>query len=186
MAKKKSTQEIIESWPDYKKAGFEACWAFKWRTGSNKRAAAEAWDNWITTQALCSRVVHGAREYTARSHGNQFIRGMSPWVNAESWNDELPSLPKEQVTPVSEYCECGEIATQRQESLCADCWTKKYGVIRINGKTYPAYDVLRSTIKEIGMEPRDGETRDEWTGRLRSYVFKQKGKVGMAKERRHG
>ena len=179
MAKKKSTQEIIDAWLDYKKAGFEMCWSFRWRPGHNKRAAAEAWNNWITSEALCNRVVHGAREYTLRYAGNPYIKGFSVWVNAEGWNDELPAEKKEEIAAVSEYCECGQIATQRREGLCAACWSNKYGTIRYAGKTFSAHDLLRATLKKIGMEPRDGETRDEWHGRCRDYALKHKSKVGV-------
>tara|TARA_R100001443_G_scaffold42392_1_gene55766 strand:+ start:3055 stop:3600 length:546 start_codon:yes stop_codon:yes gene_type:complete len=176
--KKKPTQEIINSWPDYKKIGFEKIWSFQWRPGSNKQSAVSAWGIWITNESLCNRVVHGAREYTSRMKGNPYIKGAAPWINQESWNDEIPPHKEDAPQKQTDHCECGEIATQHT-GQCARCWSKEYGVIRINGSSYKADDCLRESLEKIGMGARDGETKGEYFERCRGYVLKQVSKMGM-------
>jgi len=185
MAKKKSTDEIITSWPEWKQEGFIACWKFRWRIGSNKRQAAEAWDIWIKTAELSKQVTHGAREYTTRMVSNPYIKGMAPWVNQECWNDELPPEKKDAETVVLDWCECGETATILQpKPLCARCWSKEYGTIRYDGQEYRHNEFLAVNLKRIGMMEKDGETWGEYTERCRNYVLKQAKSVGVDKGKR--
>lgn len=179
---KKSTKEIIESWPEWKQKGFDTCWAFQWRIGSNKRQAAEAFGSWVTSEDTCNKVVYGAREYTNRYKNNPYIKGMAPWVNQEGWFDDLPPEKKDVEEVVVTVCMCGETATILQpKPLCSRCWNKEFGMIRYDGKSYRINAFLAANLKKMGMIEKDGESWGEYTERCRNYVLDKAKSVGMDK-----
>ena len=185
MAKKKSTGEIIQSWPEWKQEGFNTCWTFQWRVGSNKRQAAEAWGNWVTSEAICNRVIHGAREYTSSYKNNPYIKGMAPWINQEGWLDDHITVKKDVEEVVLNVCMCGETATILQpKPLCSRCWSKEYGTIRYEGKSYRANEFLVTNLKKMDMMQKDGESWGEYTERCRNYVLDKAKSVGVDKGKR--
>ena len=179
MASKKTTDQIISAWPDYKQSAFLEAWKFGWRVGSNKRQAAEAWDRWIT-QANVDEATEGARQYCKRMRGNPYIRGMAPWVNGESWNDELPpdkTNPQAQEGPTT-HCECGEVATHfHPEVGCNRCHADKYSTQFVDGQHIPYRLLHATTLKDAGLAPKEGETTIDWQYRLKEHTYRRLGSV---------
>ena len=179
MATKKTTTEIIESWPDYKQKGFSDLWDFRWRIGSNKKQSAEAFDKWVTQDNIHA-VVEGARQYTNRMRGNAYIKGCPVWINNESWHDDLPpergNLEKSEAT--TEICLCGEPATHlKPETLCNQCYAKKYSKQNYDGDLLPYQFVLAKVLKDAGLEIQEGESDHKWQERLRKHTMRRIGGV---------
>ena len=179
MATKKTTDQIISAWPDYKQSAFLEAWKFGWRVGSNKRQAAEAWDRWITQENV-HEATEGARQYTKRMRGNPYCRGMAPWVNGESWNDELPPEKKDsqaQEGPKT-HCPCGQVATHLHPEVgCNRCHADKYSTQFYQGQHIP-YRVLHAkTLKDAGLAPKEGETTVDWQYRLKEHTYSRLGSV---------
>ena len=180
MATKKTTQQIIESWPDYKQKGFAEIWLFNWRSGSNKRKAVEAFDQWVTQENI-HEVVEGARIYTNRMRGNAYIKSTAPWLNGESWHDDPPPERRDETEPYvsTEICRvCGEPATVRKpEVLCSRCYISSYSTQLCDGERLPYQFVLAKALKDAGLEIREGETEDAWQDRCKQHAFKKIGRV---------
>ena len=174
MATKKTTDQIISAWPEYKQTAFQEAWKFGWRVGSNKRQAAEAWDRWIT-QANVDEATEGARQYCQRMRGNPYVKGMAPWVNGESWNDELPpdkTNPQAQEGPATHCTECGEVATHfHPKAYCNRHYSDAHSTQFVDGQHIP-YRLLHATaLKNAGLEPREGETTIDWQYRLKEHTY---------------
>ena len=174
MASKKTTDQIISAWPDYKQSAFLEAWKFGWRVGSNKRQAAEAWDRWIT-QANVDEATEGARQYCQRMRGNPYIRGMAPWVNGESWNDELPpskSDTHQEEGPATHCTECGEVATHfHPKAYCNRHYSDAHSTQFVDGQHIP-YRLLHATaLKNAGLQPKEGETTIDWQYRLKEHTY---------------
>ena len=174
MATKKTTDQIISAWPDYKQSAFLEAWKFGWRVGSNKRQAAEAWDRWIT-QANVDEATEGARQYCQRMRGNPYIRGMAPWVNGESWNDELPpskSDTHQEEGPATHCTECGEVATHfHPKAYCNRHYSDAHSTQFVDGQHIP-YRLLHATaLKNAGLQPKEGETTIDWQYRLKEHTY---------------
>ena len=174
MASKKTTDQIISAWPDYKQSAFLEAWKFGWRVGSNKRQAAEAWDRWIT-QANVDEATEGARQYCSRMRGNTYIRGMAPWVNGESWNDELPpskSDTHQEEGPATHCTECGEVATHfHPKAYCNRHYSDAHSTQFVDGQHIP-YRLLHATaLKNAGLQPKEGETTIDWQYRLKEHTY---------------
>ena len=174
MATKKTTDQIISAWPEYKQTAFLEAWKFGWRVGSNKRQAAEAWDRWIT-QANVDEATEGARQYCQRMRGNPYIRGMAPWVNGESWNDELPpskSDTHQEEGPATHCTECGEVATHfHPKAYCNRHYSDAHSTQFVDGQHIP-YRLLHATaLKNAGLQPKEGETTIDWQYRLKEHTY---------------
>ena len=180
MATKKTTHQIIESWPDYKQKGFAEIWAFRWRSGSNKRKAVEAFDQWVTQENI-HEVVEGARIYTNRMRGNAYIKSTAPWLNGESWHDDPPPerRDEEEKYVSTEICRvCGEPATVRKpEVLCSRCYISAYSTQLYDGERLPYQFVLAKALKDAGLEIREGETEDAWQDRCKQHAYQKIGRV---------
>ena len=174
MATKKTTDQIISAWPEYKQTAFLEAWKFGWRVGSNKRQAAEAWDRWIT-QANVDEATEGARQYCQRMRGNPYIRGMAPWVNGEAWNDELPpskSDTHQEEGPATHCTECGEVATHfHPKAYCNRHYSDAHSTQFVDGQHIP-YRLLHATaLKNAGLQPKEGETTIDWQYRLKEHTY---------------
>ena len=183
MKKKRTTDEVRDSWPEWKRDKFDECWSFKWRPGSSKLKAAEAWEAWIVDEKQAVTVTYAARKYTTRSAG-PFIKGMAPWMNDNGWEYDLPDEKTEKVEAAQAACECGGVVAIRPYGLCEKCYVDKHSKQSWNGEMYPYKAVLANKLKEMGLVPVDGETKGEYAERCkerisRSSLYKQAGKVGM-------
>jgi len=180
MPTKKTTQQIIESWPDYKQKGFAEIWTFRWRSGSNKRKAAEAFDQWVTQENV-HEVVEGARIYTNRMRGNAYIKSTAPWLNGESWHDDPPPERRDEAEPYvsTKICRtCGEPATIfKPETLCDRCHSSAYGTQFYDGEHLPYQLVLAKVLKDAGLEIQEGESDHRWQERLRKHTMRRIGRV---------
>ena len=180
MATKKTTQQIIEDWPEYKQKGFAEIWLFNWRSGSNKRKAAEAFDQWVTQENIHD-VVEGARIYTNRMRGNTYIKSTAPWLNGESWHDDPPPERREEAEPYvsTQVCRtCGAPATVlKPETLCDRCHSNAHGTIYYDGEHLPYQFVLAKALKDAGLEIWEGETEDAWQDRCKKHALKNVGRV---------
>ena len=180
MPTKKTTQQIIESWPEYKQKGFAEIWTFRWRSGSNKRKAAEAFDQWVTQENV-HEVVEGARIYTNRMRGNAYIKSTAPWLNGESWHDDPPPERRDEAEPYvsTKICRtCGEPATiVKPETLCDRCHSSAYGTQFYDGEHLPYQLVLAKVLKDAGLEIQEGESDHRWQERLRKHTMRRIGRV---------
>lgn len=179
MATKKTTDQIISAWPDYKQSAFLEAWKFGWRIGTNKRQATEAWDRWIT-QANVDEATEGARQYCSRMRGNPYIKGMAPWVNGESWNDELPpdkTNPQAEEGPRT-HCPCGEVATHFHPEIgCNRCHSDKHSTQFYQGQHIPYRVLHASTLNDAGLAPKEGETTVDWQYRLKEHTNRRLGSL---------
>jgi len=180
MPTKKTTQQIIESWPEYKQKGFAEIWTFRWRSGSNKRKAVEAFDQWVTQENV-HEVVEGARIYTNRMRGNAYIKSTAPWLNGESWHDDPPPERRDEAEPYvsTKICRtCGEPATIfKPETLCDRCHSSAYGTQFYDGEHLPYQLVLAKVLKDAGLEIQEGESDHRWQERLRKHTMRRIGRV---------
>ncbi len=180
MATKKTTHQIIESWPEYKQKAFAEIWEFRWRSGSNKKQSAEAFDKWVTQENV-HEVVEGARLYTTRMRGNAYIKGCPVWLNNESWHDDPPPERRneEEKFVSTEICRvCGEPATVlKPETLCDRCYSSAYGTQFYDGEHRPYQFVLAKALKDAGLEIQEGESEHRWQERLREHTMRRVGGV---------
>lgn len=74
--------------------------------------------------------------------------------------------------------------------LCDSCYANRYSTQIVDGKEIPFKELLKASLIAQGLWIKDGETRQEWHGRmeiesrsaLQRYVRGEKGKVGTHKE----
>jgi|TARA_Y100000310_G_scaffold70009_1_gene65539 hypothetical protein len=173
MAKKRTTEQIKNSWPKWKQSGFDLCWSFDWRLGCGKKDAALAWDQWIDSEELSTTAVNAAKKYCTSAKGSSYLAGMAPWINQNRWENELPE-PRREQAPVNEtMCKkCGNPATIRYLRLCVRCYTDAHSTIHYMGQDRPFTEVLAITLADMGMAYREGESRDDWTDRCRLEFFR--------------
>jgi len=180
MPTKKTTQQIIESWPEYKQKRFAEIWTFSWRSGSKKRKEEEAFDQWVTQENI-HEVVEGARIYTNRMRGNAYIKSTAPWLNGESWHDDPPPERRDEAEPYvsTKICRtCGEPATIfKPETLCDRCHSSAYGTQFYDGEHLPYQLVLAKVLKDAGLEIQEGESDHRWQERLRKHTMRRIGRV---------
>ena len=178
MVTKKTTHQVIESWPEYKQKAFSEIWDFRWRAGSNKKQSAEAFDKWVTQENV-HEVVEGARLYTNRMRGNAYIKGCPVWLNGESWHDDPPPERRDEAEPYvsTQICRvCGEPATVlKPETLCDGCYRSAYSTQFVDGQHLPYQLVLAKALKDAGLEIQEGESDHKWQERLRKHTM---GRIG--------
>jgi len=104
-------------------------------------------------------------------------------MNSESTSKNTSSLwcsdcDKKPATQISPYI------------LCDSCHANRYSTQTIDGKEIPFKELLKASLVEQGLWIKDGETREEWHGRmevesrsaLQRYAGGKTGKVGIHKE----
>lgn len=121
-----------------------------------KGAALKAWEKLKPDESLCQKMILAidAQKRSRRRQEDMNLKlpekfrrfipdwpHCSTWLNAQRWDDEIPSTEEVQKQTEVEHCTCGKVSFIKTngESLCCWCYSRKYAATGPTG-----LDVLRA------------------------------------------
>lgn len=121
---------------------------------------------------LQSRILGSMREMARMCREEKRIHGktdrwpyLSTWLNQSRW-EMLADMDKPEAKKAAvKDCDCGKPAVV--VDLCNDCYDDLCPEVKARKR------MLWERLKELGLEIKDGESREEWRERCRAYALKK-------------
>jgi len=179
-----TTDEVLKKMPAWKSETFNSLWDVGWRRNCSKKEAAIVWERVAEEKDMAWMIVGKARTYRKGMDGTAYLKGLAPWLNAAAWeNVAEPRIDRDEQV-VAAFCECGAASTRKiPEAMCDACFADKHSMQMWEGEMIPYKQALFKNLKKMGMDIKDGETRDEYSARCRertgNFIQKQKGSLAV-------